>query len=105
MAIESGETEINISGPDVLSYREIGEMALASLDKPFKIGSVPVWLTKGIVKLVGLFCRHQGGHLMVISFSSLVSLLEKRWRCLLGLSPAYRENTFRKKAISIYPML
>lgn len=59
-AISGNEKEISIGGPQALSYREIGQIALESYDKPIKISSVPIWLMKAIVQITKLFNKHQG---------------------------------------------
>ncbi len=59
-AISGNEKEISIGGPQALSYREIGKIAFELYEKPAKISSIPIWLTKAIVQITKLFNRHQG---------------------------------------------
>ena len=59
-AIRANEKEINIGGPQAFNYREISQIAFESYHKPVKISSVPIWLTKAIVKITKLFNKHQG---------------------------------------------
>jgi len=59
-AISSQDKEVNIGGPQALSYREIGQIAFESYHKPIKITSVPIWLIKIIVRITKVFNKHQG---------------------------------------------
>jgi uncharacterized protein YbjT (DUF2867 family) len=59
-AVHGEEKEIDVGGPDVLTHREIGEMALRSLGKRTRISSVPLWLMRGVVAATRLVNRHQG---------------------------------------------
>ena len=58
-AIESGETEIAIGGPQTMTWREVAELAFKVLRQPPKVTSVPAWLMWTLVRLVRLFNRHQ----------------------------------------------
>lgn len=42
-AIEAGRTSLEIGGPDILSHRQIAELAFAALDKPARITCLPDW--------------------------------------------------------------
>ncbi len=59
-AITSEKREIDIGGPETLNYREIGGIALESYNKPTKITSIPIGLTKALVGLTKVFNKHQG---------------------------------------------
>jgi uncharacterized protein YbjT (DUF2867 family) len=59
-AVEGKEQEIDIGGPEVLTYREIAELALETQGKPIKISSIPVWMMNLIIGTTKLFNRHQG---------------------------------------------
>jgi uncharacterized protein YbjT (DUF2867 family) len=59
-AIESGDTEIAVGGPQVMSWREVAELAFEVLDRPAKVTCVPQWVMWPIVRLLGLFNRHRG---------------------------------------------
>ena len=59
-AVESSETEINVGGPQVLSFRKIAELAFEAVKKPVRITVVPVWMMKSLVWLTRLYSSHQG---------------------------------------------
>lgn len=58
-AVEGNEKEIDIGGPEILSYREIAELAFESIGKPARITVIPSWLMRALVTLTRLFSRHQ----------------------------------------------
>ena len=51
-ALESGEQELDVGGPEVFTYREIAELAFDVLDKPRKVTCVP---KKLIAAAIGAF--------------------------------------------------
>ena len=55
---EAGRLEVNVGGPDILTYREIGELAFTALGRPPKIRTVPCWLSGAALGLVKPFSRH-----------------------------------------------
>ncbi len=59
-AAEGGPGELDVGGPEILTHREIAELALTTLGKPRRITSVPLWLGRSIVGVVRLFNHHQG---------------------------------------------
>ena len=59
-AIEGHETEIDVGGPETVSWNEAARVAFEVLDRPVKISHVPSWLVWTVVKLVRIFNRHQG---------------------------------------------
>jgi uncharacterized protein YbjT (DUF2867 family) len=59
-AVDGTTLEIDVGGPEVLTHREIAELALRSLGKPVRVSSVPVWVMKSVVSLTRVFNRHQG---------------------------------------------
>ena len=60
-AAEGEQKEVDVGGPDVLTYREIAELAFQSLGKPIRITSVPVWAMKLLVAATRIFNKHQAG--------------------------------------------
>lgn len=58
--LESGRQEIDVGGPEVLSWGEIAELAFAVLGKPARISHVPLWIAKAAVAAARLFNRHRG---------------------------------------------
>ena len=59
-AIEGGETEIDVGGPEVVTWNEAAELAFAALGRPPRIRHFPPWLMWSVVRVVRLFSRHQG---------------------------------------------
>ncbi len=59
-AVENHQQEIDVGGPEVLTWREVAELAFEAQGKPVKITPVPVWMIKSAVKITKLFNRHQG---------------------------------------------
>jgi uncharacterized protein YbjT (DUF2867 family) len=59
-AIDDSQREIDVGGPHTVTWREVAELAFATLAKPPKITCVPAWLMWSVVRLVRLFNRHQG---------------------------------------------
>lgn len=59
-AMESEKQEIDVGGPEVLTYREIAELALETQGRPVKIISIPVWVMRFIVAVTKIFSKHQG---------------------------------------------
>jgi uncharacterized protein YbjT (DUF2867 family) len=59
-AAEGGPSEIDVGGPEVLTHREIAELALKAAGRPARITSVPVWTAKVAVRVTKLFDRHRG---------------------------------------------
>ncbi|WCO03150.1 SDR family oxidoreductase [Psychroserpens ponticola] len=48
-AIDSHKSEIIVGGPDVLTFNEISEMALETLQKPIKICHLPDWSRRFLI--------------------------------------------------------
>jgi uncharacterized protein YbjT (DUF2867 family)/alpha-beta hydrolase superfamily lysophospholipase len=64
--LEGQDVELDVGGPDTLSYREIATLALEALGKPVKITSLPTWLGWLLVSAVRVFNRHKGGLLAFV---------------------------------------
>ena len=58
-AAEGERQEIDVGGPEVLTYREVAALALQVQGKQVKISSVPVLLMKAIISATRVFNRHQ----------------------------------------------
>jgi uncharacterized protein YbjT (DUF2867 family) len=56
--MDAGLADVNVGGPDVLTYREIGELAFAALGRSPRIRTVPRWLSSAALCLVRPFSRH-----------------------------------------------
>jgi uncharacterized protein YbjT (DUF2867 family) len=59
-AMEGDEGEIDVGGPQTMTWDEIAALAFEVLEKPAKISHVPSWSMWTVVRLIKLFNRHQG---------------------------------------------
>jgi uncharacterized protein YbjT (DUF2867 family) len=59
-AIDDGEREIEVGGPQTLSWIEVASLAFEALGRPARITRVPEPLMWAVVRLVRVFNRHQG---------------------------------------------
>jgi uncharacterized protein YbjT (DUF2867 family) len=59
-AIDGERQEIDVGGPQVLTYREIAQLAFRAQGKPAKISSLHMFIVKPIVITTRVFNRHQG---------------------------------------------
>jgi uncharacterized protein YbjT (DUF2867 family) len=59
-AAEGDNLEVEAGGPDVMTQREAVELAFEVVGKPVKITVIPIWLARGIVRLVGLLSTQFG---------------------------------------------
>ena len=59
-ALEGEKQEIDVGGPEVLTFREIARLALEVQGKRVKITSVPVWLMRLIITVTRIFNKRQG---------------------------------------------
>lgn len=51
-ALETGETDIEVGGPEALSLNEIAQAAFGALGRPARISHVPRWLAVGAVSVL-----------------------------------------------------
>ena len=58
-AVDGERQEIDIGGPEVLTYREIATLAFKTLGRPVKISSMPAWLIKVTIRGTRVFSRHR----------------------------------------------
>ncbi|OEU62803.1 MAG: hypothetical protein BBJ57_00080 [Desulfobacterales bacterium PC51MH44] len=59
-AMKGENQEIDVGGPEILTWREIGKLALEAQGKPVKISSIPIWVMKFIIAVTKIFNKHQG---------------------------------------------
>jgi uncharacterized protein YbjT (DUF2867 family) len=59
-AVAGERKEIDVGGPEILTYREIAELAFRSLGRPPRITTVPVWVMKLVIAATKVFSKHQG---------------------------------------------
>lgn len=60
-AMDGEAREIEVGGPETMTWREIAALAFEVQGKRARITSVPVWLMKVLIFLTRLFNRHAGG--------------------------------------------
>ena len=83
-AVEGGPEEVNVGGPDVMTYREIAACALRAAGKrPTNIISVPMPLIRVAVRLLRVFSPHQAD---ILDFLSNAMTIE-------GVAPATGTHT------------
>ena len=58
-SLEIELSEVEVGGPQMLTWTEVARTAFAQLDRPARITRVPEWLMWAIVRLTRLFSRHQ----------------------------------------------
>jgi uncharacterized protein YbjT (DUF2867 family) len=59
-AAEGAAREVEAGGPDVLTQRQVAELAFDVLGKPVKVTVVPLWLARGLARFIGLLNRQFG---------------------------------------------
>jgi len=59
-AAEGDTHEIDVGGPETLTWHEVADLAFEVLGKPARVSRVPGWLMRSVVRLIKLFNRHQG---------------------------------------------
>ncbi len=57
---EGDELEVEAGGPDVMTQREAAELAFEVVGKPAKITVIPMWMARGLVRLIGLLSTQFG---------------------------------------------
>lgn len=59
-AMEGDETEIDVGGPQTMTWCEVAKLAFEVHSRPVKVTRLPEWLMWSVVRLVRLFNRHEG---------------------------------------------
>jgi uncharacterized protein YbjT (DUF2867 family) len=59
-AMEGEKQEIDIGGPEILTFRDVARLAFEAQAKPARITSVPLWLVRPVVAVTKFFSQHQG---------------------------------------------
>ncbi|MEZ4361182.1 MAG: SDR family oxidoreductase [Kofleriaceae bacterium] len=77
-AATSDARDIDVGGPEVLTYRAIAEAAFAALARPPKITSVPPWLARAGAKNLQRISRHYGDVLSFLTETTLVDTIGPR---------------------------
>jgi uncharacterized protein YbjT (DUF2867 family) len=58
-AIDSASSEIDVGGPETMTWGEVATLAFAVLGRPAKVTCIPEWLMWSVVRLMRIFNRHQ----------------------------------------------
>jgi len=58
-AAEGERQEVDVGGPEIMTFREIAELAFRSLGKPARITAVPAWVMRPVIATTKLFSKHQ----------------------------------------------
>lgn len=66
-AVEGNATEIDVGGPQTMTWNEAAALAFEALDRPAKISHIPERMMWLLVCLVRIFNRHQGELLAFLS--------------------------------------
>jgi uncharacterized protein YbjT (DUF2867 family) len=101
-AMEGSATEIDVGGPQTLTWNEVAALAFHVLEKPAKISHVPEWLMWPVVRLAKIFNRHQGDLLAFFTTMATADVvapaigahtLDEHYCQLLGPQTAKEENS------------
>ena len=57
---EGDALEVAAGGPDIMNQREAAALAFEVVGKPVKITVIPMWLARGLVKLINLLSKQFG---------------------------------------------
>lgn len=60
-AVLESKHEINVGGPEVMTWKQIATHALETLDQPIKITRVPLWVMKFTQSATRIFSPHKAG--------------------------------------------
>ncbi|NBI29855.1 SDR family oxidoreductase [Chengkuizengella marina] len=52
---EKDNVELEVGGPEVLSYKKIATLAFKSLNQKEKVMSVPIWIVKPLIRMLKIF--------------------------------------------------
>jgi uncharacterized protein YbjT (DUF2867 family) len=59
-AIEGAGGEVDVGGPETMTWEDVANLAFRVVGKPVKVTRIPEWLMWSAVRLVRVFSRHQG---------------------------------------------
>jgi uncharacterized protein YbjT (DUF2867 family) len=60
-AIDGGKHEINVGGPEIMTWKQVATLAFETLNKPIKITTVPMWVLNFIQSATRIFSSHKAG--------------------------------------------
>ena len=100
-AMGGDATDIDVGGPQTMTWVEAAALAFEVLDKPARVSHVPRWMMWSVVRLVRLFNRHQGELLAFFTTMATTDVvapptgthtLDEHYRQLLGSQIAKEGN-------------
>lgn len=77
-AATAAARDVDVGGPEVLTYREIAEAAFAALGRPPRITGVPAWLARAGASNLRWISRHHGDVLAFLTETALVDSIGPR---------------------------
>ena len=60
-AIEGSKLEINVGGPEIMTWKQVATLALETLNQPIKITMVPLWVMNFIQYATRILSPHKAG--------------------------------------------
>jgi uncharacterized protein YbjT (DUF2867 family) len=66
-SMEPGTQQVDVGGPEILTYRQIAEAAFDALGQPARIFHMPHWVARSLPGVVTLFSERQGNALDFLS--------------------------------------
>jgi len=57
---EGSELEVEVGGPETMTQREAAALAFDVAGKPVKVTVIPMWLARGLVKVIGMMSTQFG---------------------------------------------
>lgn len=82
-AFDGDATEIDVGGPEVLSYVEVAQAAFAALSRPPRISRMPLWLIRFVVAVAKVFSRRQGEVLAFLTTMMTTDMIAPRHGSIL----------------------
>jgi uncharacterized protein YbjT (DUF2867 family) len=74
-AATTAASDVDVGGPEVLTYRQIAEAAFAALGRPPRITGVPTWLARAGATGLRRISRHSGEVLSFLTETALVDAI------------------------------
>ena len=73
------DREIDVGGPEVLTWNEIAELALGAVDQPRRISRLPLWTVDLACGVLRLFSRHRSELLRFFASSGRADFVAPRY--------------------------
>ncbi|WP_430935492.1 SDR family oxidoreductase [Saccharicrinis sp. 156] len=96
-AVETDKQEIEVGGPEVLSHRQIAQIALQAYNKPINIKHLPDWIRRFVIQVMRIFTTSK-------TYGSIEFFLTAMENDMVGISYGkHKLNDFFKSQISSLP--